>query len=45
MRFTEFAEILRATPMSEKTVIPYPVVGSRTLAAVAEVALMEGTVA
>jgi len=44
MRFTECAEILRATPMSKKTVISYPVVGSTTLAVVAEVALMEATV-
>ena len=43
-RFTECAEILRATPMSKETVISYPVVGSTTLAVVAEVALMEATV-
>jgi uncharacterized protein (TIGR03083 family) len=43
-RFTECAEILRATPMSIETVISYPVVGTTTLAAVAEVALMETTV-
>jgi hypothetical protein len=43
-RFTECAEILRATPMSKKTVISYPVVGTTTLAVVAEVALMEATV-
>jgi uncharacterized protein (TIGR03083 family) len=43
-RFTECAEILRATPMSKKTVISYPVVGSTTLAVVAEVALVEATV-
>ena len=43
-RFTESAEILRATPMSEETVISYPVVGSTTLAVIAEVALMEATV-
>ncbi|MEN3317734.1 MAG: hypothetical protein V7643_1135 [Mycobacterium sp.] len=43
-RFTDCAEILRATPMSKKTVISYPVVGSTTLAVVAEVALMEATV-
>jgi uncharacterized protein (TIGR03083 family) len=43
-RFTECAEILRATPMSKKTVISYPVVGSTTLAVVAEVALIEATV-
>jgi uncharacterized protein (TIGR03083 family) len=43
-RFTGCAEILRATPMSNKTVISYPVVGSTTLAVVAEVALMEATV-
>jgi hypothetical protein len=43
-RFTECAEILRATPMSKETVIAYPVVGSTTLAVVAEVALMEATV-
>jgi hypothetical protein len=42
-RFTESAEILRATPMSNKTVITYPVVGTTTLAVVAEVALMEAT--
>jgi hypothetical protein len=40
-RFTESAEILRATPMSKKTVIAYPIVGSTTLAVVADVALME----
>jgi hypothetical protein len=43
-RFTQCAEILRATPMSKKTVISYPVVGTTTLAVVAEVALMEATV-
>jgi len=43
-RFTESAEILRATPMSSGTVISYPVVGTTTLAVVAEVALMEATV-
>ena len=43
-RFTECAGILRATPMSKETVISYPVVGSATLAVVAEVALMEATV-
>ena len=43
-RFTECAEILRATPMSKETVISYPVVGSTTLAVVAEVALREATV-
>jgi len=43
-RFTECAEILRATPMSKKTVISYPVVGSTTLAVVPEVALIEATV-
>jgi hypothetical protein len=43
-RFTECAEILRATTMSKKTVISYPVVGTTTLAVVAEVALMEATV-
>jgi hypothetical protein len=43
-RFTESAEILRATPMSKKTLMSYPVVGSTTLAVVAEVALMEATV-
>jgi uncharacterized protein (TIGR03083 family) len=43
-RFTECAEILRATPMSNETAITYPVVGSTTLAVVAEVALMEATV-
>src|ERR1700752_1354595 len=42
-RFTECAEILRATPMSNETVISYPVVGTTTLAVVAEVALMEAT--
>lgn len=44
MRFTECAEILRGTTMSKETVISYPVVGSTTLAVVAEVALMEATV-
>jgi uncharacterized protein (TIGR03083 family) len=43
-RFTECAEILCTTPMSKETVISYPVVGSTTLAVVAEVALMEATV-
>lgn len=43
-RFTECAGILRATPMSKGIVISYPVVGSTTLAVVAEVALMEATV-
>jgi uncharacterized protein (TIGR03083 family) len=44
-RFTECAEILRATPMPEETVISYPVVGiTTTLAVVAEIALMEATV-
>jgi hypothetical protein len=43
-RFTECAEILRATPMSTETVIAYPIVGTTTLAVVAEVALMEATV-
>jgi uncharacterized protein (TIGR03083 family) len=42
--FTECAQILRATLMSKKTVISYPVVGTTTLAVVAEVALMEATV-
>jgi len=45
MRFTECAEILRATPMSKEVVISYPVVGTTTtLAVVAEIALMEATV-
>lgn len=44
MRFTECAEILRTTTMSNEIVISYPVVGSTTLAVVAEVALMEATV-
>jgi hypothetical protein len=51
-RFSECAEILSATtmsppmspPMSRETVISYPVVGSTTLAVVAEVALMVATV-
>jgi Mycothiol maleylpyruvate isomerase N-terminal domain len=43
-RFTESAEILRAPPMSKEAVISYPIVGSTTLAVVAEVALMEATV-
>jgi uncharacterized protein (TIGR03083 family) len=43
-RFNECAGILRATPMSDETVIKYPVVGTTTLAVVAEVALMEATV-
>ena len=38
-RFTECAEILRTTTMSNETVISYPVVGSTTLGVVAEVAL------
>ena len=43
-RFGECARILRATSMSEQTVIAYPTVGSTTLAVIAEVALMETTV-
>lgn len=43
-RFTECARLLRATPMSEETVIAYPTVGSTTLAVIAEAALMEATV-
>jgi len=43
-RLTECAQILRATPTSKETVISYPVVGTTTLAVVAEVALMEATV-
>ena len=43
-RFNECARILRATAMSDETVIKYPVVGTTTLAVVAEVALMEATV-
>jgi len=43
-RFNECARIVRATPMSDETVIKYPVVGTTTLAEVAEVALMEATV-
>ena len=43
-RFTECARILRATPISDKTVIGYPTVGSTTLAVIAEAALMEATV-
>jgi uncharacterized protein (TIGR03083 family) len=43
-RFYECARIVRATPMSDETVIKYPVVGTTTLAVVAEVALMEATV-
>jgi uncharacterized protein (TIGR03083 family) len=43
-RFTSCARILRTTPMPEDTVISYPVIGSTTLAVVAEVALMEATV-
>src|SRR5262245_59688937 len=43
-RFTECAEISRATSMSRETAIAYPVVGTTTLAVVAEVALMEATV-
>jgi len=47
-RFTKCAEILSATPISTpismETVTSYPVVGSTTLAVVAEVALMEVTV-
>ena len=40
-RFTECAQILRATPTSKETVISYPVVGTTTLAVDAEVAMME----
>ncbi len=43
-RFTTCARIVRDTPMSHETVIRYPIVGSTTLAVVAEVALMEATV-
>jgi uncharacterized protein (TIGR03083 family) len=43
-RFAECARILRATPMSDETVIAYPTVGSTTLAVIAETALMESTV-
>jgi Mycothiol maleylpyruvate isomerase N-terminal domain len=43
-RFAECARILRATPMSDETVIAYPSVGSTTLSVIAETALMEATV-
>ncbi|KUH98520.1 hypothetical protein AU189_05365 [Mycolicibacterium acapulense] len=43
-RFAESALVLRDTPMSAATTIAYPVVGSTTLAVVAETALMEATV-
>jgi Mycothiol maleylpyruvate isomerase N-terminal domain len=43
-RFAECARILRATPMSDETVIAYPSVGSTTLSVFAETALMEATV-
>ncbi|OBB44913.1 maleylpyruvate isomerase N-terminal domain-containing protein [Mycobacterium sp. 852002-51961_SCH5331710] len=43
-RFEESARVLRATPMPAETTIAYPVVGSTTLAVVAETALMEATV-
>jgi hypothetical protein len=43
-RFTECARILRATPMSDATVITYPAVGTTTLAVIAETAVMEATV-
>lgn len=43
-RFSECAQILRTTPMSEQAVIAYPTVGSTTLAVITEVALMEATV-
>jgi hypothetical protein len=43
-RFSECARILRATPMSDDTVVAYPTVGSTTLAVIAETALMETTV-
>ncbi|MFV9636394.1 maleylpyruvate isomerase N-terminal domain-containing protein [Mycobacterium neumannii] len=43
-RFVESARVLRATPMPAETTIEYPVVGSTTLAVVAETALMEATV-
>jgi uncharacterized protein (TIGR03083 family) len=43
-RFSECARLLRATDMSDQTVIAYPSVGSTTLAAIAEAALMEATV-
>jgi hypothetical protein len=42
-RFTECAEILRATTMSNEVVIWCPVAGSTTLAAIVEVALMAAT--
>jgi uncharacterized protein (TIGR03083 family) len=43
-RFAECARILRATPMSDETVIAYSSVGSTTLSVIAETALMEATV-
>jgi len=43
-RFTECAEILRATTMSNEAVISCPVLGSTTSAVIADVALMEVTV-
>ena len=43
-RFTECAEILRATTMSNEAVISCPVLGRTTSAVIAEVALMEVTV-
>jgi uncharacterized protein (TIGR03083 family) len=43
-RFNECARVVRATSMSDETTIKYPVVGTTTLAVVAEVALMEATV-
>ena len=43
-RFSECARILRVTPMSEETLITYPVIGTTTLAVIAETAVMEATV-
>jgi uncharacterized protein (TIGR03083 family) len=43
-RFLQSARILRATRMSNEVVVRYPVVGTTTMAVVAEVALMEATV-
>ena len=42
-RFSECARILRVTPMFEETTITYPVVGTTSLAVLAETAVMKVT--
>ena len=43
-RFTTAAQKLRAMPISDQTVIQYPVAGTTTLAVIVEIAVMEATV-